>query len=109
MLNKAMRQFPFAVSLFPYLNVKIAPTVQANKMLSLKKLFQFLVIFLICVAIRNSNKKLTRQKGNKNGRLQNQEQNFHEVDAFGDDFVDFGAQTGDHGQFSWHADFPVDK
>jgi hypothetical protein len=78
-------------------------------MLSLRKLFQFLVIFLICVLIKNSNKKLTRPKGNKNSRLQNQEQNFHEVDAFGDDFVDFGAQTGDHGQFSWHADFPVDR
>uniref|UniRef100_A0A182JWB9 Secreted protein n=1 Tax=Anopheles christyi TaxID=43041 RepID=A0A182JWB9_9DIPT len=35
--------------------------------------------------------------------------NFHEVDAFGDDFVDFGAQTGPLGAFTWHANFPVEK
>ncbi|KFB40049.1 hypothetical protein ZHAS_00007509 [Anopheles sinensis] len=34
--------------------------------------------------------------------------NFHEVDAFGDDFVDFGAQTGPLGAFSWHANFPIE-
>lgn len=78
-------------------------------MLSLKKVFQFLAIILICVIIKNSQKKATRHKGSTNGKLQNGEQNFHEVDAFGDDFVDFGAQTGDHGQFSWHADFPIER
>uniref|UniRef100_A0A182QJH1 Secreted protein n=1 Tax=Anopheles farauti TaxID=69004 RepID=A0A182QJH1_9DIPT len=36
-------------------------------------------------------------------------QNFHEVDAFGDDFVDFGAQTGPHGAFTWHANFPLEE
>uniref|UniRef100_A0A8W7NZ87 Secreted protein n=1 Tax=Anopheles coluzzii TaxID=1518534 RepID=A0A8W7NZ87_ANOCL len=35
--------------------------------------------------------------------------NFHEVDAFGDDFVDFGAQTGPLGAFTWHANFPVEE
>ncbi|XP_050072573.1 uncharacterized protein LOC126560659 [Anopheles maculipalpis] len=35
--------------------------------------------------------------------------NFHEVDAFGDDFVDFGAQTGPYGAFTWHANFPVEE
>ncbi|XP_052899001.1 uncharacterized protein LOC128305545 [Anopheles moucheti] len=34
--------------------------------------------------------------------------NFHEVDAFGDDFVDFGAQTGPFGAFTWHANYPVE-
>jgi hypothetical protein len=39
-LNKAMRQFPFAVSLFPYLNIKVAaPTVHPNKNVELKKTF----------------------------------------------------------------------
>lgn len=52
-----------------------------------------------------------KKKGiEKSSRLQQQQeqQNFHEVDAFGDDFVDFGAQTGSHGAFSWHADFPLE-
>ena len=45
----------------------------------------------------------------KQARQERQEQqNFHEVDAFGDDFIDFGAQTGPKGQFSWHADFPLE-
>ncbi|KAL9706389.1 hypothetical protein quinque_009907 [Culex quinquefasciatus] len=35
-------------------------------------------------------------------------QNFHEVDAFGDDYVDFGAHTGANGAFYWHANFPVE-
>ncbi|XP_035909757.1 uncharacterized protein LOC118511130 [Anopheles stephensi] len=35
--------------------------------------------------------------------------NFHEVDAFGDDFVDFGAQTGPYGAFTWHANFPIEE
>lgn len=34
--------------------------------------------------------------------------NFHEVDAFGDDYVDFGAHTGANGAFYWHANFPVE-
>lgn len=37
-----------------------------------------------------------------------QQQNFHEVDAFGEDFVDFGAHTGGFGAYSWHADFPIE-
>lgn len=34
--------------------------------------------------------------------------NFHEVDAFGDDYVDFGARTGENGAFYWHANYPVE-
>lgn len=33
---------------------------------------------------------------------------FHEVDALGDDYVDFGAITGQNGAFSWHANFPLE-
>ncbi|XP_055598805.1 uncharacterized protein LOC129748287 [Uranotaenia lowii] len=36
-------------------------------------------------------------------------QNFHEVDAFGDDYVDFGARTGSDGAFFWHANYPVEE
>lgn len=32
---------------------------------------------------------------------------FYEVDAFGPHFTDFGAQTGDNGAFTWHANFPI--
>uniref|UniRef100_A0A1B0DH13 Uncharacterized protein n=1 Tax=Phlebotomus papatasi TaxID=29031 RepID=A0A1B0DH13_PHLPP len=32
---------------------------------------------------------------------------FYEVDAFGDDFTDFGAQTGPRGAFTWRANFPL--
>lgn len=49
-----------------------------------------------------------RKAISKNARQNQPNLNFHEVDAFGEDFVDFGAQTGDHGQFSWHADFPIE-
>lgn len=31
----------------------------------------------------------------------------YEVDAYGPHFTDFGAQTGDGGAFSWHANYPV--
>lgn len=34
---------------------------------------------------------------------------FYEVDAPGDDYVDFGAYTGPHGSFSWHANYPLEK
>lgn len=33
---------------------------------------------------------------------------FFEVDAFGDDYVDFGASTGSNGAFVWHASFPLE-
>lgn len=33
---------------------------------------------------------------------------FYEVDAHGDDYVDFGALTGQNGAFSWHANFPLE-
>lgn len=68
-----------------------------------------MAIILICVTIKNVNKKANRRSGSKSNRLQNEQPNFHEVDAFGDDFVDFGAMTGDLGAFSWHADFPIDN
>lgn len=41
-------------------------------------------------------------------RSDENEQKFFEVDAFGDDYVDFGASTGNHGAFVWHANFPLE-
>lgn len=73
-----------------------------------KKLFHFLVILFICVALKKNNRRL-KQKIKENRSDRQVQQNFHEVDAFGDDFIDFGAQTGPHGQFSWHADFPLER
>lgn len=36
---------------------------------------------------------------------------FYDVDgdAFGDDFVDFGAQTGLHGAYMWYTSYPLHK
>lgn len=79
-----------------------------------KKFIRFAVAFLIFFMLNKqiyenavSSAKSKRRKIEKSSR-QREQQNFHEVDAFGDDFVDFGAQTGEHGQFSWHADFPLE-
>lgn len=76
-----------------------------------RKLFHFLVILLVCAALKKGNHKRLkhshRHRNDDRGSRQVQ-QNFHEVDAFGDDFVDFGAMSGPHGQFSWHADFPLE-
>lgn len=33
---------------------------------------------------------------------------FYEVDALGDDYVDFGAATGPKGSFSWHATYRLE-
>lgn len=33
---------------------------------------------------------------------------FYEVDALGDDYVDFGAATGPKGAFSWHATYRLE-
>lgn len=38
-----------------------------------------------------------------------QVKNFYEVDALGDDFIDFGSQSGPKGAFSWHSDFPLES
>lgn len=90
-------------------------------MSSSRKVFAIFVIVLVFVmvdAARDSgdvHKQRKHQKVRKTYRKpevkkqeRNEQQNFHEVDAFGDDFVDFGAQTGPKGQFSWHADFPLE-
>jgi hypothetical protein len=74
-----------------------------------KKFFHFLVILLVCAVLKKGNHKRLKHSGRNNAKNTHQaQQNFHEVDAFGDDFVDFGAQTGPKGQFSWHADFPLE-
>ncbi|CAD7079192.1 unnamed protein product [Hermetia illucens] len=39
--------------------------------------------------------------------LARKEDYFYDVDAYGDDFVDFGAQIGPDGSFAWHSDHPV--
>jgi hypothetical protein len=66
----------------------------------------FVLLLLICSAVRSENDE--QGKSENLEREENDEQKFYEVDAFGDDFVDFGAQTGELGQFSWHADFPLE-
>lgn len=74
-----------------------------------KKFFYFLVILFICAALKTENNKRLKHDTQKNAKSNRQsQQNFHEVDAFGDDFIDFGAQTGPKGQFVWHADFPLE-
>ncbi|CAO1359828.1 unnamed protein product [Diamesa serratosioi] len=93
-------------------------------MSSSRKVFAIFVIVLVVVilmvdAARDGSdvykQRKHHQKVRKNHRKpevkkveRQEQQNFHEVDAFGDDFIDFGAQTGPKGQFSWHADFPLE-
>lgn len=79
-----------------------------------KKVLFFILLFLLVVSFKarklnkyHYEKKLKRVKETYRSAQQMQ-QNFHDVDAFGEDFVDFGAKTGNHGQFSWHADFPIE-
>jgi hypothetical protein len=65
-----------------------------------RKFFHILAIFLICATLKmDKNKSADGRKMAKH--TQQLQQNFHDVDAFGDDFIDFGAQTGPKGQFSW--------
>ncbi|CRL03678.1 CLUMA_CG016599, isoform A [Clunio marinus] len=72
-----------------------------------KKFLNFIFIVLVCVALKKGNqKKISNETDQKSARQV--KPSFHEVDAFGDDFVDFGARTGPHGQFTWHADFPLE-
>lgn len=40
---------------------------------------------------------------------QSEAQKFYEVDALGDDYVDFGALTGPKGAFSWHATYRLEQ
>lgn len=40
---------------------------------------------------------------------QSEAQKFYEVDALGDDYVDFGALTGPRGAFSWHATYRLER
>ncbi|CAO1302299.1 unnamed protein product [Diamesa hyperborea] len=69
----------------------------------LNRLFISVLFIVLCIkTYRKPEVKKQQQPREK------EQQNFHEVDAFGDDFVDFGAQTGPKGQFSWHADFPLE-
>lgn len=90
-------------------------------MSSSRKVFAIFVIVLVFVMVDAARdrgdvyKQKKHQKVRKTYRKpevkkveRNEQQNFHEVDAFGDDFIDFGAQTGPKGQFSWHADFPLE-
>lgn len=74
-----------------------------------RKLIHLLVILFVFAVLKKADRrslKGSRQRVRENRQVQ---QNFHEVDALGDDFIDFGAQTGPLGQFSWHADFPLEQ
>lgn len=68
-----------------------------------------MILFVCAVLKKGNNKRLKNSRRSHNKATRQSQQNFHEVDAFGDDFVDFGAQTGPKGQFSWHADFPLER
>ena len=76
-----------------------------------KKFLHFLVLLLVCAVLKqgHNNHRRLRNKHKVDKTIRQEQQNFHEVDALGDDFIDFGAQTGPHGQFSWHADFPLER
>lgn len=56
-------------------------------------------------AVQKPNQKATQPK------LTRAPPQFYEVDgeAFGDDFVDFGAQTGLHGAYMWFTSYPLHK
>lgn len=81
---------------------------QLLKMLG-RKLFHFLIILLVCAVLKHGNHKCRRHKSRSVKSSRQPRQNFHEVDAYGDDFIDFGASTGRHGQFSWHASYPLER
>lgn len=50
-----------------------------------------------------------KEKVNREPTYDDESKNkFYEVDAHGDDYVDFGALTGQNGAFSWHANFPLE-
>ena len=90
-------------------------------MSSSRKVFAIFVIVLVFIMVdaardggdvykqrKHQKVRKTYKKPEVKKQERKEQQNFHEVDAFGDDFVDFGAQTGPKGQFSWHADFPLE-
>ena len=84
------------------LAVSYSVAIKIRPKMNLRSIVRLFVIAFICVALRSRGRKSSKQ------RQGGEDRNFHEVDAFGDDFIDFGAQTGAHGQFSWHADFPIE-
>lgn len=69
----------------------------------------FSLIFSVDYTIRKRLYDTSQEKERQDENPRAGELNFHEVDAFGDDFVDFGAQTGPYGAFTWHANFPVEE
>ena len=75
-----------------------------------KKYIKLIVMLFVCALLLNKQQTYNRnvKRGDSGMSSRQEEQNFHEVDAFGDDFVDFGAQTGDRGAFSWHVDIPLE-
>lgn len=74
-----------------------------------KRVLHFLVILLVFAVLKKADRKHINDHGNQFPDNRQVEQNFPEVDALGDGFIDFGAQTGPYGQFSWHADFPLER
>lgn len=79
----------------------------------IKNIFCLSLLYLILTSLKGQNyyrphRKSVKQTESISKSARQEQRNFHEVDDLGDNFVDFGAQTGDHGQFSWHADFPIE-
>ncbi|GAB0100102.1 hypothetical protein DMENIID0001_160940 [Sergentomyia squamirostris] len=49
----------------------------------------------------------SQEEDDAEDRKHSEKLRFYEVDAFGHDFTDFGAQTGPRGAFTWRANFPL--
>lgn len=67
-----------------------------------------MLILMICVYLKKGNRKIKESHHSRNLDSRVRLHNIYEVEAPGDDFVDFGAVNGPYGQFSWHADFPLE-
>lgn len=64
-----------------------------------------MVLIFCCFSLRTD---IDIVEGEKDDEL-SQALKFYDVDAPGDDYVDFGAYTGPYGSFSWHANYPLEK
>ncbi|KAJ8916855.1 hypothetical protein NQ315_005862 [Exocentrus adspersus] len=74
---------------------------------------KFFVIIFLCTVIMSCKLLLAhpvedqvQNPSEENARAQRHAHHDHHDDGH-DDAVDFGAHTGDHGAFGWHAHFPV--
>lgn len=81
---------------------------ERERIMNFTKFIHLTVLVMICAYLKRDNNRKMKGKYSRNSRARAQLHNIYEVDAPGDDFVDFGAMSGPLGQFSWHADFPLE-